>query len=119
MGFEAIGHLSPDDATVFKGGLAAQSVIQVRLSSPVIATDDALQVEVSTQSGGRLAATLTHMVEEGAASTRTVQLNPGGGIAQFEKLEEGVYQIVVAPTQAGLLAALPPVSDYVLVLPKG
>jgi pimeloyl-ACP methyl ester carboxylesterase len=114
------GRLAPDALTAYRGApLTDKSVIKLRLSSPVVATDDTLQVEVDTQSGGLLGVTLTHLAEGEKTHARFRQLDPGGGTAQFEKLEEGVHRVVVAPTQAGLLAALPPVSDYVLVLSNG
>lgn len=114
------GRLGPEGVSGYKGGpVTEKSVIKVRLSSPVVATDDTLQVEVSTQSGGRLGATLTHLAEDGKRRERFLQIEPGGGIAQFEKLEEGVHRIVVAPTHTGLIATLPPVSDYALVLRNG
>jgi hypothetical protein len=94
-------------------------VIEVRLSSPFIAKDGTQEVHARAQQDGRLGATLTHLTEDGKGRERFRQINPRGGTVQFEKLQEGVHRIVVAPSQAGLLTALPPVSDYVLVLPNG
>jgi hypothetical protein len=112
--------LKPDSVGKYKGTpVTDQSVIEVRLSNPFIANDGTLEVHARAQQDGRLGATLTHLTEDGKGRERFRQMNPRGGTVQFEKLEKGVHRIVVAPTQAGLLTALPPVSDYVLVLPDG
>jgi hypothetical protein len=109
--------LKPDAIGRYKGSpVTDESVIELRLSSPVIAQDGTLEVQVRTRRDGRLKATLTHMP---TGKRRSCPIDARGGTVQFEKLEEGVHRIEVGPNLAGLITALHPVSDYVLVLSNG
>lgn len=109
--------LQPDSVSQYKGApISDQSVITVRLSNQAIQENDPLEVIVRTAKPGKLRVTLTQLAEDGARRKRFRDLDPGGGSARFDKLEQGVHQILVAPAQPALEASLPPVADYVLVL---
>jgi pimeloyl-ACP methyl ester carboxylesterase len=109
--------LKPDSVIQYKGApINDQSVITFRLSNQAIQKEDPVEVIVRTGRPGNLRVTLTHLAKDGTRRKRFRDVDPGGGVARFEQLEEGVHQVLVAPVQPALETSLPPVTDYVLVI---